>query len=79
MIQDILKGKKYIFKGTVNDLKKCIGGFNVTEIVLSGKVNDYEMFDAYATFKYHGMIHKIYLSKAWTENKISIEYRGIVH
>ena len=79
MIQEIINKGSYRFSGTVDDLKKCIGSFRITKVIRSGNIMGVEMFDADGKFRYHGIIHKVYISKLWNENTIIIEHRGEIN
>ena len=76
MIQSIINTREYNFKGTLDDLKKCLNSFRITKVLAMGTVNGITMCDIEGTFKYHGMIYKIYVNKIWTEDVLIIKYRG---
>lgn len=80
MIQQIINGGMYEFKGTIIDLKKCLSSFKVTSIICDGTIQDIELYEAMGKFRYHGVTHKVHVSKHWGGKDILyIEYRGAIN
>lgn len=76
MIQKILASGHYDFRGTLEDLKKCISSLKVTKVIRMGNICGYDMCDVECKFKYHGKAYNLYVSKIWTEDLLKLEFRG---
>ena len=79
MIQKILTNGRYEFRGTIEDLKKCLNSFKITKVIRMGTTCGINMCDVEGKFKYHGIIYKLYVSKIWTDDILILEYRGESH
>lgn len=78
MIQQIINGGSYEFKGTIQDLKHCINSFKVTKEICNGHIQGLDLLEVLGEFKYHGQKHKVHISKHWGGKDILyIKYRGV--
>ena len=77
MIQKIINEGSYKFLGTLQDLKKCINSFKISEVICEGQIQGLDLYEANGKFKYHGQIHKVHISKHWGDKQILyIKYLG---
>lgn len=77
MIQKIINDGKYQFIGTIDNLKKCISSFRITKTICDEEVCGVYLLEVLGKFKYHGIWHRIKISKDWTGKDILyIEYQG---
>ena len=77
MIQQILSKGSYKFEGDLQDFKQCISSFKITKVIQDGECLGVKIFEAIGKFKYHGNIHKIYISRSWNDTGILfIKYLG---
>lgn len=77
MIEKIINEGSYRFVGTIDELKGCIGGFKVTEVLTDGVIQDINIYSAFAEFRYKGEKHKVAVTSEFSTDKILIiEYRG---
>lgn len=77
MIQKILSDKHYLFTGTIDELRHCMNSLKIKIIQMGELSEGISTCEATGKFKYKGQVHKIYISKVWTEDKLIIKYRGV--
>ena len=77
MIQQILSEGTYLFKGNLQEFKRCISSFKVTKVIQDGECLGIKIYEAIGKFKYHGETHRIQISRSWSDEKVLfIKYLG---
>ena len=78
MIEKLINTGSYRFIGTVNELKKCLGGLRVTEVITDGVIQGFNIYSAFAEFRYKGQRHKVAITSEFSsEHILIVEYRGV--
>lgn len=77
MIEKIINKGSYRFIGTVDELKRYIGGFKITKVITDGQIQGINIFSATAEFRYKGARHRLAITSEFSSDNILIlEYRG---
>ena len=80
MLDKIINQGSYQFTGNIQQLKKFLGGFKVTEVITDGWIQGINLYSCYAEFKYHNEIHKVEIVSDFTgKNILNIYYKGKKH
>ena len=77
MIHQILNDGEYEFHGTIEDFKKCISSFRITNTTCDGECCGIKLLECDGYFKYHQQHHHLHISKHWgNEDILYVKYLG---